>query len=656
MSKLMNAGLVAMVIVTLSSCVKTSTPLGDIGIPITIPGTEKIWPTTEELDGHVRIANGEEMRQLQSMLLSAGYDPNGVDGNYGPGTERAIQRFQTALALPADGQPTRSLIYRLQSPAGSTDAIVSSADLFRSDPRMVRSTSEFSQLFSKGTVTGEELLKELKEIKATARAADSEQAFNNLMGSVDKTKANVYAAENIDWQQILGELIHVGLRQARTTINHEALDQFMDTMLEDRSVLAREKIDLPSPQGLTKGQQQRVLYMAAYVIGARVANQVADEALDTLKNLEEEYTTLLIRRQEIAELLADIVARRNEAIAAKNELEVRDRTAELNQYLSAEDLEFIDRFGADRPIAEFANDFAMQNMAVRFLQRQDPEMYKEYRAEVDGLVGRTKVAVKTAGGAIAFGGLVTSFVHEVSSFGDVQQPGVLLGILPLGSQFVKAALPLAKKVMQISVTGIVLETESIFWGPKRFRVAVANGKEEDLRTASNVFEELEESPENDQLFKDALFSNGGRGLLMSVYRCDPDTAGRMLDASVPDNMRNEFGVKFMNAPEDKDYSFVNALTNADLQYRNRIVTDVLGCDQRLRARNQIVGETQKQVSENFTKWNSSQLTQLILANHHGSIDYALMQVGKMTIRLIPSMTAVYEYESYADSVREQARR
>ncbi|BBO86015.1 hypothetical protein DSCO28_65810 [Desulfosarcina ovata subsp. sediminis] len=533
---------------------------------------------------------------------------------------------------------------------------IAQTDIFQSDPQRIRSTSELSRLFSKGTVNGEELINELLAIQAASRAADTQKAFNNLMGAVDKTKINYQTAKKIDWTTIFKTTADAGLKHVQTTINHKALDQFIDTMVEDRSALARETIKLPSPQGLTAGQQQRVLNMAAFVIGARVANQVADDAFNTLENLEDEYKQLLRRREEIAGVLADIVARRNEAKQLQDELAFRQRTAELRQHLSEEDLAFIDRFGTDRPITEFANDFAMQNLAIRFLQGRDPERYKDYRADVDGLVGRTKVAVKTAGGAVAFGGLVMSFAHEVSSFGDVQNTGVIVEVMPLGLEFVTAAAPLAGKVAKTAITGIVIEPGSLIpnpFGPKRFRVTVAEGKENDLRSAKKVFDTIEENNENDR-FESALFTDGGQGWLIALYRCDPDTVGRMLDASVSKGKRNEFGVKFMEAPESKDYSFVNALTDNDMTCRERLVRNVLGRDQRRRPQYPIVGETQQEVSLNFKKWNNSQLTRMILANHHGSVEYAQMQIGSMMIRLIPSMTAVYEYEAYADSVRNQA--
>lgn len=40
---------------------------------------------------------------VQSMLYCLGYDPNGIDGVFGPGTEKALKAYQEANGLVADG-------------------------------------------------------------------------------------------------------------------------------------------------------------------------------------------------------------------------------------------------------------------------------------------------------------------------------------------------------------------------------------------------------------------------------------------------------------------------------------------------------------------------------------------------------------------------
>lgn len=56
----------------------------------------------------------EQMQQLQQSLLDAGFDPGSVDGILGPATRQAIQRYQRAQGVIADGYPDRELVQQLQ--------------------------------------------------------------------------------------------------------------------------------------------------------------------------------------------------------------------------------------------------------------------------------------------------------------------------------------------------------------------------------------------------------------------------------------------------------------------------------------------------------------------------------------------------------------
>lgn len=47
---------------------------------------------------------GRDVRALQQMLLDLGFDPNGVDGSFGPGTKAAVEAFQASEGLEVDGK------------------------------------------------------------------------------------------------------------------------------------------------------------------------------------------------------------------------------------------------------------------------------------------------------------------------------------------------------------------------------------------------------------------------------------------------------------------------------------------------------------------------------------------------------------------------
>jgi peptidoglycan L-alanyl-D-glutamate endopeptidase CwlK len=48
-------------------------------------------------------SNGVEVKQLQQALKAAGFDPGGVDGDFGPNTTAAVRAFQQNRGLSVDG-------------------------------------------------------------------------------------------------------------------------------------------------------------------------------------------------------------------------------------------------------------------------------------------------------------------------------------------------------------------------------------------------------------------------------------------------------------------------------------------------------------------------------------------------------------------------
>jgi hypothetical protein len=56
----------------------------------------------------------EDRKALQRGLAAAGFDPGGVDGVIGPGTEAAIAGYQRSAGLTVTGRPSRGLLNRLR--------------------------------------------------------------------------------------------------------------------------------------------------------------------------------------------------------------------------------------------------------------------------------------------------------------------------------------------------------------------------------------------------------------------------------------------------------------------------------------------------------------------------------------------------------------
>ncbi len=46
---------------------------------------------------------GDDIREVQQALIAKGFDPKGVDGSYGPNTQKAVTAFQKAVGIKVDG-------------------------------------------------------------------------------------------------------------------------------------------------------------------------------------------------------------------------------------------------------------------------------------------------------------------------------------------------------------------------------------------------------------------------------------------------------------------------------------------------------------------------------------------------------------------------
>src|SRR5260370_23529485 len=67
-------------------------------------------------------SSGPDVTNLQQKLKDLGFDPNGVDGNFGPGTRDAVIAFQQSKGLQADGIAGPATLAALQLGGSAADA------------------------------------------------------------------------------------------------------------------------------------------------------------------------------------------------------------------------------------------------------------------------------------------------------------------------------------------------------------------------------------------------------------------------------------------------------------------------------------------------------------------------------------------------------
>ena len=72
-------------------------------------------------------SSGSDVKNLQQKLKDLGFDPKGVDGNFGPGTKAAVIAFQKSKGLHADGVAGPQTLSALQPGAANADSAAGGA-------------------------------------------------------------------------------------------------------------------------------------------------------------------------------------------------------------------------------------------------------------------------------------------------------------------------------------------------------------------------------------------------------------------------------------------------------------------------------------------------------------------------------------------------
>lgn len=67
-------------------------------------------------------SSGPDVTTLQQKLKARGFDPNGTDGNFGPGTRKAVIAFQQSKGLQSDGIAGPATLAALDGAGTTTDS------------------------------------------------------------------------------------------------------------------------------------------------------------------------------------------------------------------------------------------------------------------------------------------------------------------------------------------------------------------------------------------------------------------------------------------------------------------------------------------------------------------------------------------------------
>ncbi len=493
-----------------------------------------------------------------------------------------------------------------------------------------------AQLFHQGSASGEELAFVLQSLSLSAQQRRSRD-FLLRASPVAPTASSGVMAHLADeaWAKLMSSYSDLGEGKS---YSDRSLTHFLGGILDNKAGLQSHRVDLPKQgETMTAAQQERLLILGAMVIGARLADETLEQAHENFKLISTQYDGLLDRRQKAAALLAAVMDRRRQALAAKNELEARNLTGGL----SDDDLKFIDSFGPIT-VEAFADDVGLQNLALSYLRKTDPASYADYETEQKKFVSSSKAYLQTVGGVAAFGGFSGLFVKQLLDMVHAKDYTGGLAALSLIRDFVKEARPLIKSSGDALYDGLVTAPKNAH---RTYRIEHA-ATLTDIDHAPQVFQSLTGSGDK-HWFDDALFRDNVPGFISRVYQCDPVHAGDLLDSTVPAAQRKQFAQDYLNWQADGAFSFADALYDETASPgTKRLAEPLLNRDQRKHADSVAIGQIQEQTVAKDEGWNDIQLMRLVLANSEGT--RAQMQLGSSIVHLVPSMATIYAYESYTD--------
>jgi hypothetical protein len=558
------------------------------------------------------------------------------------GMKSAVATAASTVGVSVHETPNRPDGFSIIQPGELPPAIKPLIAPPGTNPLVTRPYASLQRLYAKREVNGRELVDELVAMRKAMKERRSAMAVTQFMGSMQGGAANLASGRsNTNLGKLLGDgalrVVEALVAQQLQAIGYQALDDYLGFLVGDPKLLPAERITLPPAQGLNAQQLQRGATMAALVVATRVTAKVLKQAKEDFAGLEVEYGGLIQRREEAAKLLYTVLAEK--------------RGATLEKDFDGPDLAYLHDNVQRMSLQQFANDLGAQNLALRHLQRSDPKAYASYKAQADGLSGRTKGVLRTSAGVLAFGAMLVNFTQSVSAVAKDKQAAEIIGLMPMALDFISSAPPIIQHAIDAGAKG----AEVLVNSDKRFRLVDAEGKVVEYAAAKQVFEQLAKQGDARQLLDESLFRDGSPGLIYRLYRCDRAEAGRLLDTAVPAGERDRFASTYLS-PEESRFSFANVFeTPKKGSVREEELGDELlrrdhrrSTDERTRSFSALQASTTK----GYTQWSDEQLLGLIFANREGQAAHATLQLGDVRLRPVPNMQSVYVYESLVDGCRE----
>lgn len=526
------------------------------------------------------------------------------------------------------------------------------------DFTQLRNTADMNKLFERGSISGKDALTELRAMKQLS----SQQGVQKALGSLYGTQPQSMVGQQTPDLSALGKLDYAAMAEAVgdhlvTEMSMTALENFFTTLTDNPAYFENETVELPKNiQNFTPAQRQRVLVLAASLIAIKGSNKIVEASNKDKDKAEAAYKQVLEKREKaVGVMLAALDAWRK---AKEDQREAQAR--QLDDALSADDLEFLSRFPKGMKVSDFKDDLAVQNIALEYLRKKDPAQFKDYAVSRDEYVSSLNQYMRATVGVASFAGFSYMFLREGRRAFEAEGFNALQTAVPFGDQFLKEFGTFGQKSLVDWGSSLKKGVVDIFRSTGDFRIdrAVGGKPVEEQTDIKGVLAFLEKQKLDGQ-FHDRMFASGVDGYMFRVNLCE-NGAGRLLDKAIGDGkLRQDFVKQFYGLDDATGFTFTNALDGTwQPKRRTDLAGRLLRSDQRKAGgdgRAQAVAGIQRQTIESIKKWDDADLAELIYASYgEGSRTQAHLKYGDYIVRMVPSQWTIYQYERYEQkcSVRD----
>ena len=160
--------------------------------------------------------------QLQKELTAWGYDPNGIDGSFGPGCEAAVKKFQQDNGLSVDGSVGPATKKKLASRAGSYLAY---------NPNDAETKAYFDNVYAKAVYLYATILKQV--------GGKSSEIVSHAEGYKQGIASN--HADVGHWFPLHGKTMNVFRSDVQTVMNGGSIEEDTSNEEEDEVEVSVEK-------------------------------------------------------------------------------------------------------------------------------------------------------------------------------------------------------------------------------------------------------------------------------------------------------------------------------------------------------------------------------------------------------------------------------